>query len=194
MFKQRCFVYILFIIFDYRFQDRKDPLYVEITVRFPVNHVLDNSQFPDSLIFMEITVFSINDYKEAVSFWKKTVNKMGTGSIDEIESIKAFFNRNPNMSFIARDSGKIIGTILCGHDGRRAFIHHIAISKDYEEKNLVKKLVDKCMRKLEKEGIKKCHVFIFEENPANKEYCKSLHWVERNDIKMFSHDLDYPQI
>ena len=65
-------------------------------------------------------------------------------------------------SFTAWSEGQLIGTVLCGHDGRRGYIHHLMVHPDHRRKGLGQSLVSRCMFALTRIGIQKVHLFVFE--------------------------------
>lgn len=80
---------------------------------------------------MEIRIMTISDYEETFKLWSNTAG-MGMRSLDDsYEGIIKFLKRNPTTNFVARIDEKIVGVILCGHDGRRGYIYHTAV----DEKN-----------------------------------------------------------
>lgn len=68
------------------------------------------------------------DYDEAWALWKRTEG-IGLSQADEPRNIASFLARNPGLSFVAEEEGKIVGAVLCGSDGRRGFLHHLAVEK-----------------------------------------------------------------
>lgn len=132
--------------------------------------------------------FTIGDYEEAVSLWK-TSEHVGLSSADERENITRFLERNPGMSKVAVENGRIIGTVFCGHDGRRGYLYHLCIYERNRRQGLGRKLVDVCLKELKKEGIEKCHLFIFDRNAEGKKFWQGTGWQNRNDITLFSREL-----
>ena len=66
-----------------------------------------------------IRVMTIDDYDEVYALWKK-IKGFGIRSIDDSrEGVDRFLRRNPTTSVVAEEDGHIVGSILCGHDGRR---------------------------------------------------------------------------
>ena len=63
-----------------------------------------------------IRVMTIEDYDEVYKLWKK-IRGFGIRSIDDSkEGVERFLRRNPTTSFVAVKEGKIVGSILCGHE------------------------------------------------------------------------------
>jgi ribosomal protein S18 acetylase RimI-like enzyme len=132
-----------------------------------------------------ISPFVIQAYDEVYALWQNCAG-VGLSSADSKESIAAYLVRNPGMSFIARDGEKIIGAILCGHDGRRGYIHHLAVRESHRRQGIGRHLVDHALAALQKEGIQKCHLFIFHENESGIAFWQSAGWTFRHDIRVMS--------
>lgn len=65
-----------------------------------------------------IRTMTIEDYDEVYSLWTK-IRGFGLRSVDDSrEGIARFLKRNPTTSVVAVEDGKVVGSILCGHDGR----------------------------------------------------------------------------
>jgi ribosomal protein S18 acetylase RimI-like enzyme len=90
---------------------------------------------------------------------------------------------------VAKDRDLLVGAVLCGHDGRRGYIHHLTIIKSHQGKGIAKAMVEKCMTSLKNEGIKKCHLFIFHKNQNGMSFWKKIGWTPRSDIKVMSKEI-----
>src|ERR1039457_6973520 len=67
--------------------------------------------------------FRIEDFDAVIALWRRTEG-VGLNESDTRRAITAYLRRNPNLSFVAAQGGRIIGAVLCGHDGRRGYLHH----------------------------------------------------------------------
>ncbi len=132
--------------------------------------------------------FQIKDYDQAYSLWK-ICEGIGLSGADEHDKIAFYLDRNPNMSFLAKVDDKVIGTILCGYDGRRGFIHHLAVHPDYRHKGIGKTLVKFGLDSLREVGIVKCHLFLLEDNHNGKIFWEKIGWKYRQDIAVMSCNL-----
>lgn len=108
---------------------------------------------------------------------------------DEREHIESYLARNPTMSFVATENGKIIGAVLCGHDGRRGYLHHLAVAETHQKKGIGKKLTERCLESLRNIGIQKCHLFVYHTNTNGKVFWEKIGWSMRSDIQVVSKDL-----
>ncbi|MFS8630463.1 MAG: GNAT family N-acetyltransferase, partial [Bacillales bacterium] len=97
--------------------------------------------------------------------------------------------RNPLLSFVAvlpNQENKIIGTSLCGHDGRRGYLYHVVVSDLYRNRGIGKSLVAKSLSGLKEQGIHKCHLFVYAKNELGKQFWTSTGWTLRKDIVIMS--------
>ena len=74
---------------------------------------------------VQIKEMTIDCYDEIFAMWQIT-SKRALSEADQREEIEYYLNRNKGLSQIAVADGKIVGTVLAGHDGRRGLIHHLA--------------------------------------------------------------------
>ena len=68
--------------------------------------------------------FHIEDFDAVIALWRRAKG-VGLNESDTRRAITAFLRRNPNFSFVAEKAGRIVGAVLCGHDGRRGYLHHL---------------------------------------------------------------------
>lgn len=123
----------------------------------------------------------IADYQAIFSLWQQTEG-MGLGLSDSQPNIAAFLQRNPQLSWVARDSETVIGAILCGHDGRRGYLHHLAVAQKYRNQGIARELVQRCLTTLTALGIAKCNIVVFRENTSGQQFWEHISWQERKDL------------
>lgn len=134
---------------------------------------------------MEIRSMTINDYDEIFSLWKIT-SRRALSNADSRDNIERYLKRNPDMSKVAIENGKIIGTVLAGHDGRRGFIHHMAVLPEYRRKHIGHKLAIEAIKSISSDGIEKTHIFCYQDNITGQDFWKSLGFKKRGDLFVFS--------
>ena len=79
---------------------------------------------------MEILIreMTIEDYEAVYHLWTE-IRGFGIRSIDDSkEGVERFLKRNPTTSVVAVQNGRIVGNILCGHDGRTGCFYHVCRS------------------------------------------------------------------
>ncbi|MEM7717041.1 MAG: GNAT family N-acetyltransferase [Cyanobacteria bacterium P01_A01_bin.68] len=134
---------------------------------------------------IEILELTISDYDDAITLWKGC-SGVAIRDADSSENIERYLNRNQGLSFKAVKDDELVGTILCGHDGRRGYINHLAVSSNHRNQGIGRKLVETSLIELRKQGIEKCHLFVFVENIEAKKFWERLGWKVREDINMMS--------
>ncbi len=136
-----------------------------------------------------ISPFTLDVYEDVMTLWKESEG-IGLSGADSKESIQFYLERNPNLSLVAKDkNGILVGAVLCGHDGRRGYIHHLVVRSDYRRQGIGRKLVEEVLNRLRAEGIQKCHLFIINDNVSGIAFWKSLGWTPRTDIGVISKDI-----
>lgn len=132
-----------------------------------------------------ISEFTIDEYDEVLALWRRTEN-VGLSSADDLSSIQRYLDRNPGMSFIARAGETIIGAVLCGHDGRRGYLHHLAVDAEYRGQGIGRALTENSLDALRAAGIEKCNIFLFQNNHDGRRFWASAGWVAREDLQVMS--------
>ena len=137
---------------------------------------------------ISIEPMTIDHYGDVIALWKKSEN-IGLSGADEREKIETYLARNPGMSFVAEENGVVVGAALCGHDGRRGYLHHLAVARSHRRKGIGRRLAERCLESLGNAGIRKCHLFLFNWNQEGKAFWEKIGWTQRTDIQVVSKEL-----
>jgi ribosomal protein S18 acetylase RimI-like enzyme len=121
--------------------------------------------------------FSINDYDAAVELWRR-VEGLEIAEGDDRESVGQFLARNPGLSRVATDGSAVVGVALCGHDGRRGHIYHLAVDPAYQRRGLGKRLLDESLEDLRRIGVKRVIIMVADNNPGGREFWKRSGYEE----------------
>ena len=90
---------------------------------------------------MNIRVMTIEDFDQVHALWM-SIKGFGIRSVDDSkEGIERFLKRNPTTSVVAEEDGKIVGAILCGHDGRRGCLYHVCVDVNHRMRGIGKAMV-----------------------------------------------------
>lgn len=136
----------------------------------------------------EIRKMQITDHPAVVHLWK-SVPGIGLSEADSETGISMFLTHNPGLSYVACSGETVVGAVLCGNDGRRGYIHHLAVHPDHREQGLGKTLVERCLTMLESSGIQKCHLFVYRDNLEGMAFWEHTGWIERIDLTIMSKDI-----
>lgn len=131
---------------------------------------------------MKIRIMTIEDYDGVYQLWINTPG-MGLNTTDDSrDGIHKYLLRNPNTCFIAEKDSAIIGVIMCGHDGRRGFIHHTAVEVSERNQGIGNLLVQHAMDALKDEGINKVALVVFEKNELGNSFWEKRGFAIREDL------------
>jgi len=123
------------------------------------------------------------DLPGLLAFWSRTQG-VGLNESDTPECLKIYLDRNPGLSVIALDGENIAGAVLCGHDGRRGYLNHLAVAEVSRRQGLGRRLVEQCLMKLHALGIRRCTIFLFADNGAGAAFWSRCGWNHRSDLVM----------
>ncbi len=143
---------------------------------------------------MEIRSMTIEDYDGVYALWM-SIKGFAIRSLDDSrEGVERFLKRNPGNSVVAIEDGKIVGSILCGHDGRRGCLYHVCVNEAYRMRGIGKSMVVYCMKALEKEKISKVSLIAFTVNDVGNAFWKQIGWTRREDLNYYDFVLNKKNI
>ena len=121
--------------------------------------------------------FSIDDYDAVLQLWQM-VEGLEVAEGDDREGIAQFLARNPGLSRVATDGSKVVGVIMCGHDGRRGHIYHVAVDPAYRRYGLGKRLVQEGLDGLHRLGVLRAIILVADCNLGGAEFWKRAGWED----------------
>lgn len=134
------------------------------------------------------------DYDQVYALWK-TIKGFAMRSLDDSrEGVERFLKRNPQTSVVAIEDGKIVGAILCGHDGRRGCLYHVCVEPGYRRRGIGKAMVVFCMNALRKEQINKVSLIAFAQNDIGNAFWHHVGWMQREDLNYYDFVLNSENI
>ncbi|MBR2524291.1 MAG: GNAT family N-acetyltransferase [Clostridiales bacterium] len=126
-------------------------------------------------------LMTIDDYQQAYALWLLCGNGLNDKD-DSRKGIDKYLRRNPNTSFVATCDDKVVGVILCGHDGRRGIIQHACVSPDHRRSGIGARLVELALESLKAEGINKVLLVAFKKNEGGNRFWESMGFPLREDL------------
>lgn len=139
---------------------------------------------------IQIRPMTMEDYEEVFDMWQ-SISGFGIRSWDDSrEGIEKFIARNPGLSVVALHEGRIVGSILCGHDGRRGCLYHVCVRQEYRMLGIGQDMVVRCKDGLRKEGINKINLIAFKSNAVGNKFWQKLNWKHREDCNYYEENLN----
>ena len=141
-----------------------------------------------------VRVMTIEDYDQVHALWMR-IKGFAIRSIDDSrEGVARFIRRNPTTSVVAVEDGKIVGAILCGHDGRRGCFYHVCVDRRYRRQGIGKQMVVYAMEALRKEEINKVSLIAFTSNDIGNAFWNTIGWTKRDDLNYYDFTLNEKNI
>ena len=129
-----------------------------------------------------IRVMNTEDYDRVYALWMSCKN-MGFNNLDDSrQGIEKYLKRNPSTCFVAEQDTAIVGVVLAGHDGRRGFIHHMAVAEHCRRQGIATDLLDQALAALKEEGINKAALLVFNRNEAGNAFWERQGFTVRDDV------------
>lgn len=127
----------------------------------------------------------LEDYEKVYGLWNQ-IQGFGIRSIDDSkEGVERFLKRNPTTSVVAEQNGRIVGSVMCGHDGRTGCLYHVCVAKDYRKHGVGAKMVKAALLALRDENISKVMLIAFCSNEGGNAFWKELGWTRRQDVNYY---------
>ena len=122
------------------------------------------------------------DYDQVYQLWLSCAG-MGLNDLDDSkEGIARFLQRNPQTCLVAVENQTIIGAILVGSDGRRAYIYHTAVHPNYRRRGIARQLVETVLTVLDDLKIHKVALVVFKRNKEGNQFWEKLGFSVREDL------------
>lgn len=143
---------------------------------------------------IEICCMQEEDYEQVKELWM-SIKGFSIRSVDDSrEGVLKFLRRNPTTSVIARADGRVVGSILCGHDGRRAGLYHVCVREEYRKHGIGKRMVEFCLQALKEEGLSKVSLVAFTNNDLGNAFWTNMGWTKREDLNQYEYTLNEENI
>ncbi len=124
------------------------------------------------------------DLPAAIRLWHGTEG-IGLTPDETPELLSAYLDRNPGISSVAcLADGTIVGAILGGHDGRRAFLYHLAVVPSERGQGLGRQLAERATAELTRAGLAKASILVYADNAGGRAFWERLGWKARHGLDL----------
>ena len=134
---------------------------------------------------IEFREFIAADYDAVRDLWRATEGIV-LRDVDARAPLVAYLAHNRGLSFVAHQAGIIVGAVLCGTDGRRGYLQHLAVAATHRRRGIGRALAERSFTALGERGIEKCHLMVLPGNMSARQFWTRLGWEERQDVLLMS--------
>ena len=130
------------------------------------------------------------DYDAVHALWL-TIRGFGIRALDDSrEDIQRFIRRNPTTSVVARVGDRVVGSILCGSDGRQGALYHVCVARDFRRQGIGTRMVSACIQELRRMGINRVSLIAFTRNEVGNAFWRKIGWTEKSDVNYYTFELN----
>ncbi|MDD5189811.1 MAG: GNAT family N-acetyltransferase [Dehalococcoidales bacterium] len=132
-----------------------------------------------------IRPFTIVDYDNVIALWHEAgLHYRATGR-DSRRRIEKEIQQNTCLFLVAITGGRVIGTLLATQDGRKGWLHRLAVAKDYRRQKIAQKLIAAAENHFTNLGIDVIACLIEPGNAASQAFFGNSGY-EKSDILYYS--------
>lgn len=168
-----------------RYDNRTHRLRANIRPREPTSSYA--SPMSDSTPELSFRPLENGDYSQTVELWSRCT---GIGQAEPPELFSRFLLRNPGCSQSAWAGERLVGAVLVGFDGKRAYCYHLAVDPAFRRYGIAKTMLSRALKVVQQEGVEKATIFLLRDNAVGRAFWEGLNWIERDDLVIFQMPLD----
>ena len=131
--------------------------------------------------------FSIDDYDATLQLWQR-VEGLEVAEGDDKEGVARFVTRNPGLSRVAIDGSTVVGVAMCGHDGRRGYIYHLAVDPARHGLGIGRRLITECLEGLKRVGLERANILVAKDNPRGLQFWRRTGWEDLDGAAAMGRD------
>jgi ribosomal protein S18 acetylase RimI-like enzyme len=123
---------------------------------------------------------SIEDFDDIITLWSPTEG-VSLSEDDTRDRLSVYLSRNQGLSFVAFIDDHIVGTVLCGHYGRRGVLRHLAVAEHCRGSGIARELVNRSIAALARQDIQKYNLYVLDSDPSARSFWQHVGWYELED-------------
>jgi ribosomal protein S18 acetylase RimI-like enzyme len=123
-----------------------------------------------------IREFTLDDYDEVLALWLGAGPGVDRRPSDERDQVALKIARDPDLFLVATLDGRIVGVVMGGFDGRRAYVYHLAVAHGLRRRGVGGALMDELEERLRRKGALKAKCQIYTHNDASLAFFRQRGW------------------
>lgn len=141
-----------------------------------------------ALSALTIRAMQAGDYAQVAELWRNTAGMGMSEQDDNEQAIAAFLAFNPDLNFVAIKGEQLLGVIMCGYDGRRATIYHMAVAQNQQGGGIGTALLRQLEQQLRTKNITRGRLLVFADNQSGNHFWAKQGWTWQQNLNYYSKD------
>ena len=142
--------------------------------------LLRKKRYTECMENLAFRSFEIDDYDAVTALWRSAGIKLTLS--DEKPEIEQMLLRNPDLCFVTKVRERIVGVVMGAFDGRRGFVHHLAVSPEHQRHGVGKAIMTELERRFRKMNVVKITFLIETDNLQVLDFYLKLGYTKRDDL------------
>ena len=135
---------------------------------------------------INIRPFQPGDYDSVMTLWKESGLPVKPLGRDSREKMLKEVTRDTATFLVAESGGKLIGTVLATHDGRKGWINRLATAPEFRHQGIARQLLEAAETALYQRGLEIVACLIEDYNDVSMQFFNKAGYVKHTDIFYFS--------
>ena len=134
------------------------------------------------MVNWKIRQFTMEDHAQVYCLWRAAGAGLQLRPSDSYEEVEKRLQRDPELFLVADTDDGIIGVVMGGWDGRRGWLHHLAVCQEHQRHGIATALVHAVEDQLRSKGCLKVNLLVFAENTAARQFYAVLGYDEMRPV------------
>jgi len=123
---------------------------------------------------VRVRQFTLHDYDRVLALWRRAGPGLTIRPSDRCEELAKKLERDPDLFLVAESNDLLIGVVMGAWDGRRGWLHHLAVDPAFRRLGVGKALVSMVEERLRLKGCLKVNLLVFRDNEGARRFYESL--------------------
>lgn len=144
---------------------------------------------PFEAMDLRIREYKPDDYERVFALWSQAGPGLRIRPSDRREEVIKKLARDPDLFLVAESSEEIVGVVMGAWDGRRGWLHHLAVSPACRRRGVAAALVGTVEKRLRRKGCLKVNLLVFRDNEGARCFYERLGYQEMTPVVAMGKEL-----
>lgn len=123
-----------------------------------------------------IREFALEDHDQVLALWLAAGPGVDRRPSDERDQVELKLQRDPDLFLVATLEDRIVGAVMGGWDGRRAYVYHLAVAPELRRRGVADALMDELEDRFRAKGALKAKCQVFVHNDDSLAFFRQRGW------------------